>query len=271
MVGSQGKMMRLKPADIDHIIKSIEQIIDNSIKLQKLQFSKRHKAPDLSTPPDYPTPEKHLKATLEQLQEDLNACLYPLWPEICEILRHNHQDNQLRREVEALINYQYDQREYNQLVSGLFPPQTRYRFGFDNSLITYKENLIRKFRRVKKILEHNQTPEPAETEQKTEPGKEPSKEAAQAYKLYYGTGENQTEIAKIMTRELRRPVSQGQVSKWVNQYKKWAKVNNIPIPEKPTIINMDSNKLSMGKRTDGRGTGDPRHKAEVDPDGDAYE
>lgn len=101
--------------------------------------------------------------------------------------------------------------------------------------------------------------------------KEPSKEAVQAYKLYYGSGESQTEVAKIMTRKLKKPISQGQVSKWVNQYIEWAKANNISIPEKPTIINMDSNKLSMGARTDGRGTGDPRHKATVDPDGDAYE
>lgn len=89
--------------------------------------------------------------------------------------------------------------------------------------------------------------------------KEPSKEAAQAYKLYYGSGESQTEVAKIMTGKLKKPISQGQVSKWVNQYIEWAKANNISIPEKPTIINMDSNKLSMGARTDGRGTGDPRH------------
>ncbi len=119
----------------------------------------------------------------------------------------------------------------------------------------------------------NSTEPPKQTrpEQQIKLVNEPSKEAAQAYKLYYGTGKNQTEVAKIMTQELRRPVSQGQVSKWVSQYKDWAKVNNIPISEKPTIINMDSNKLSMGKRTDGRITGDPRHKAKVDPDGDAYE
>lgn len=101
--------------------------------------------------------------------------------------------------------------------------------------------------------------------------KEPSKEATQAYKLYYGSGKSQSEVAEIMTKKLRKPVNQGQVSRWVTEYKKWAKAYDIPIPEKPTIINMSSNKLDMGKRTDGKRTGDPHHKAKFDPDGEAYE
>ncbi len=36
-------------------------------------------------------------------------------------------------------------------------------------------------------------------------------------------------------------------------------------------INMDSKKLIMGARTDGRITGDPRHKQLIDPDGDIYD
>lgn len=119
-------------------------------------------------------------------------------------------------------------------------------------------------------LQDTTEPNDSKTESPAVSVKKPSKEAAQAYRLYYGSGNSQTEAAKIMTDQLHKPVSQGQVSKWVKQYKEWAKVNGIPIPEKPTIINMDSNKLTMGKRTDGRGTGDPRHKAKVDPDGDAY-
>ena len=95
---------------------------------------------------------------------------------------------------------------------------------------------------------------------------EPKKEAAQAYKLYYGLGYSQTKVAKIMTNELKRPVSQGQVSKWVNQYKRWAQANNIPITPKPKIINLDHRKLEMKKRTDGRISGDARHKARRDDD-----
>lgn len=96
--------------------------------------------------------------------------------------------------------------------------------------------------------------------------KEPEKEAAQAYKLYYGSGDNQTIVAEIMTVKLRKPVSQGQVSKWVNQYKRWAQANNIPIPPKPKIINLDHRKLEMRARTDGRISGDARHKGRCDDD-----
>ena len=100
------------------------------------------------------------------------------------------------------------------------------------------------------------------------PMSEPSREATQAYKFYYGSGKTQEAVAKIMARELNKPVSQGQVSRWVNEYKLWARANDIPIAEseKPKTINMDHRKLDMRARTDGRTTGDPRHKAKFDTD-----
>jgi len=94
--------------------------------------------------------------------------------------------------------------------------------------------------------------------------KEPSKEATQAYTLYYGAGKTQEDVAKIMTDKLKRPVKQGQVSRWVNQYKKWREAEEIPVDDtKPNII-VNSDILDMGARTDGRGTGDPRHKKNTD-------
>ena len=87
----------------------------------------------------------------------------------------------------------------------------------------------------------------------------PSKEANQAYKLY-GIYNNQTEVAKIMTKELKRPVAQGQVSRWVKQVEEWRKIEDLPTDEykKPDTI-VDSDILDQGARTDGRRTGDPRH------------
>jgi len=98
--------------------------------------------------------------------------------------------------------------------------------------------------------------------------KEPSKEATQAFFLYYGTTcKTQEDVAKIMTNELKKPVSQGQVSRLLTKYKKWREAEGIPVDDtRPNII-VNTNILDMGARTDGRTTGDPRHKAKVDPDG----
>ena len=97
-------------------------------------------------------------------------------------------------------------------------------------------------------------------ESKEKSKKEPSKKAAQAYQLYYGTGKTQTEVAKIMTLKFREPVSQGQVSRWVNSYKEWRKSEGILIDDKKPKIIVNSDILDKGPRTDGRITGDPRHK-----------
>lgn len=94
--------------------------------------------------------------------------------------------------------------------------------------------------------------------------KPPSKESIQAYKFYYGTGKTQKAVAKTMTNRLKKPVNQGQVSRWVNQYKKWRDAEGIPVDDtRPNII-VNSNILDVGARTDGRLTGDPRHKKNTD-------
>lgn len=103
-----------------------------------------------------------------------------------------------------------------------------------------------------------------ETTKKSGIAKEPSKEAQQAYQLYFGSDLTQTKVAEKMTKTLKKPVSQGQVSKWIKQYKKWREAEGIPVDEnKPNIIT-NSNILDMGVRTDGKITGDPLHKKNID-------
>jgi hypothetical protein len=98
----------------------------------------------------------------------------------------------------------------------------------------------------------------------TQKVKEPPKEAKQAYKLYYGAGITQEAVAERMSKTLKKPVSQGQVSKLLKQYKKWRAAEGIPVDDdKPTII-VNSEILDIGARTDGRLTGDPRHKKNAD-------
>lgn len=105
-----------------------------------------------------------------------------------------------------------------------------------------------------------------ETNQKSSPPKEPSKEAKQAYQLYYGSGMKQEDIATKMSKILKRTISQGQVSRWVNEYRNWRKAVGIPVDDKKPNIITNTDILDMGARTDGRITGDPRHKAKFDPD-----
>jgi hypothetical protein len=43
------------------------------------------------------------------------------------------------------------------------------------------------------------------------------------------------------------------------------------VSEKPDTVTVDPTIIDLGARTDGKKTGDPRNRAKVDPDGDAYE
>lgn len=101
--------------------------------------------------------------------------------------------------------------------------------------------------------------------------KKPPKEAFQAYQILKKTGYNQAEVAKIMTDELGDKVEQYQVSRWKTQCDNWFKecgigvVSNIELTNK---ISINPAILDMGARTDGRTTGDPRHRADPDSDVD---
>jgi len=108
--------------------------------------------------------------------------------------------------------------------------------------------------------------------------KAPSKEAIQAYMAKIATGYTQTKLAKEMTKLLKpkpkKPIEQWQVHRWIKDCVKWLKANNLDVfPDEITkdIITMDPSILDMGARTDGRTTGDPRHKKLDDPDSDIYD
>jgi hypothetical protein len=107
--------------------------------------------------------------------------------------------------------------------------------------------------------------------QKVEPGKVPSKKAIQAYLTLKAFGCSQERVAAIMTEQLKceKPLTQGQISRWKDECETWLEANGLNVfpPEMiKKVTTMDPNILDMGARTDGRISGDPRHKAKADPD-----
>lgn len=82
--------------------------------------------------------------------------------------------------------------------------------------------------------------------------KKPSKEAIQAYRLLGAVNSNQTEVAKLMSDNLKRTISQGQISKWNKECKAFLKANGLAgfaSDLKPDIVTIDPVKLDMGART----------------------
>ena len=85
---------------------------------------------------------------------------------------------------------------------------------------------------------------------------QPSEDAFKAYRLSIATGKNQTELAEILTTELKRPIGQGQVSRWLDKVKEWLEAENVlpdlfkPLDKQPTAI--DPEVLDLGKRQDRR-------------------
>lgn len=66
----------------------------------------------------------------------------------------------------------------------------------------------------------------------------------------------QTKLAEVLTAQLKRPVKQGTVSRWIKQVKKWLQAGNI-LPDlsetrlcKPVPI--DPERIDLGERQDGR-------------------
>jgi hypothetical protein len=97
--------------------------------------------------------------------------------------------------------------------------------------------------------------------------KEPSKEANEAYKLCFSLGYSQDKIAKDMSTYHKRKITQGQVSRWIKEVKRWRRDCNLPIDivgkkEPPVILATDV--LDLGKRTDGKLNGDPINKKKFD-------
>jgi hypothetical protein len=93
--------------------------------------------------------------------------------------------------------------------------------------------------------------------------KEPSDEARKAYQLYGVLG-NQKEVAEAMNKELHcEDFYQGKVSRLIKQYKRWLAAAGLPDVNKMSkreVATVDPEKLYLGKRTDGRATGDPLNK-----------
>ena len=96
----------------------------------------------------------------------------------------------------------------------------------------------------------------AETEQDTKRTlTEPSREAFAAYQLYKIVGMNQVPIAEQLTKEFRRQISQGQVSRWVTEVGAFLEAGGV-MPPMAIAINgiasVDPKILDMGARQDGQ-------------------
>ena len=87
------------------------------------------------------------------------------------------------------------------------------------------------------------------------PKREPSPDAIACYRVFFLKGMKQQPLADYMTKELKRPISQGAVSRWLREVKKWIEAGNIlpdlpePLKRKPDSI--DAGVIEMGQREDG--------------------
>lgn len=90
-------------------------------------------------------------------------------------------------------------------------------------------------------------------------GSEPSPDAIRAHQIYVGlqTRRNrvtQQDVAEIMSQELGRTISQGQVSKWLKSAREWISLSGIPlvVSSAPRCMrNVDPAVLDAGARCDG--------------------
>jgi hypothetical protein len=87
--------------------------------------------------------------------------------------------------------------------------------------------------------------------------KPPPDQAIKAYRLKWILGApTQTEIARNLSRELGRPVSQGQVSRWLKQAEEFVRAGGV-LPGLPNVPadkprSIDPERLDLGRRQDGR-------------------
>jgi len=101
--------------------------------------------------------------------------------------------------------------------------------------------------------------------------KAPSKDAIRAYLLLKSLGCSQAKAAEIMSGKLKRTLTQGCISRYKTQCERWLKANGLDVfpPDiRPDIPRLSPDKLGMGARTDGRRTGDPRHKRSANNEAD---
>lgn len=99
--------------------------------------------------------------------------------------------------------------------------------------------------------------------------KQPSKNALTAYRVWLVTGKTQNELAEMLTKELRRFVCQGTVSRWIDQAQRWLEAGNVlpdlsPSPNKKPLP-MDPERIDLGQRQDHRSERQ-RERRNSDPD-----
>jgi len=94
------------------------------------------------------------------------------------------------------------------------------------------------------------------TNQRTIALKPPPEIAFQAYRLRIATGHPQKKLAALLSEELKRKVSQGQVSRWLKQTKVWIAAGNVlpdlPSPERNRPKSIDPERIDLGARQDHR-------------------
>jgi hypothetical protein len=104
--------------------------------------------------------------------------------------------------------------------------------------------------------EGNRAPDQAAREQAKPALKEPPDAAIKAYRLRWIQGvPKQADIAERLSQELRRPVSQGQVSRWLKLARDFVEAGGV-LPRLPTEqtkkpMPIDPERLDLGRRQDG--------------------
>jgi len=97
--------------------------------------------------------------------------------------------------------------------------------------------------------------------------KQPSDDAFKAYRVWTITGKSQIELARLLESEFKRNVSQGQVSRWLRDVKKWIEAGKVLPDIHGTHSNkpmpMDPAKIDLGPNREGR-TKRQRRRADAD-------
>jgi len=98
---------------------------------------------------------------------------------------------------------------------------------------------------------------------------EPCPDAFTCYRVSIASGMKQVELAELLTKELKRKVSHGQVSRWNKRVKEWVEAGNVlpPLPQasRGTATAIDPQTLDLGARRDGH---TPRQRAKQSVDSD---
>jgi hypothetical protein len=83
--------------------------------------------------------------------------------------------------------------------------------------------------------------------------KGPPLDAITCYRVWFTTGKTQKEIAARLSPQLARPVTQGQVSRWLKEVRDWLEAGNV-LPDLFTPVSrphaQDPRVLEMGPRLD---------------------